>query len=87
MLESDLSPLRSSKYTRKSDLKVEFIMKSSFLFVARMNKESLWEKDFETFMNLCHTWKLYCSPLKIFVELEDSQNKLPHPFRKIILAK
>ena len=27
--------------TRKSDLKVEFILKSSFLFVARMNKESL----------------------------------------------
>jgi len=27
-------------------------------------------------MNSCHTWKLCCSPLKIFVELEDSQNKL-----------
>jgi len=25
-------------------------------------------------MNPCHTWKLCCSPLKIFGELEDSQN-------------
>jgi hypothetical protein len=41
MLESDLSPLKSSKYTRTFDIKVEFILKSSFLFVARMNKESL----------------------------------------------
>jgi hypothetical protein len=41
MLESDLSPLKSPKYTRKSNLKVEFILKSSFLFVARMNKEFL----------------------------------------------
>ena len=38
-------------------------------------------------MNPCHTWKLCCSPLKIFVELGDFQNKLPHPFRKRILAK
>ena len=29
MLESDLSQLRSFKYTRKSDLKVELILKSS----------------------------------------------------------
>ena len=28
-------------------------------------------------MNPCHTWKLCCSPLKIFVELVDFQNKLP----------
>ena len=28
-------------------MKVEFILKSSFLFVARMNKESLLEKDSE----------------------------------------
>ena len=35
-------------------------------------------------MNPCHTWKLCCSPLKIFVELEDFQNELPHPFRKRI---
>ena len=41
MLESDLSPLRSPKKSRKSYLKVEFIIKSSFLFVVRMNKESL----------------------------------------------
>jgi hypothetical protein len=41
MLESDLSPLRSPKQIRKSDLKVELILKSSFLVVARMNKESL----------------------------------------------
>jgi len=33
-------------------------------------------------MNPCHTWKLYCSPLKILVELGDSQNKLPYPCRK-----
>ena len=38
-------------------------------------------------MNPCHTWKLCGSPLKIFVELVDFQNKLPHPFRKRILAK
>jgi hypothetical protein len=68
-------------------MKVEFILKSSFLFIARMNKESLQEKDFEIIMNPCHTWKLYCSPLKIFVELVDFQNKLPHLFRKRILAK
>jgi hypothetical protein len=41
MLESYLLPLRNPKYTRKSDLKVELIMKSSFLVVAMMNKESL----------------------------------------------
>jgi len=41
MLELDFSPLKSSKYTRKSDLKVELILKSYFLVVARMNKESL----------------------------------------------
>ena len=41
MLESDLSPLRSPKKTRKSDLKVELILNSSFLVVARMNNESL----------------------------------------------
>jgi len=41
MLESDLSPLRDLKYTRKSDLKVKLILKSSFLVVARMNKEFL----------------------------------------------
>jgi hypothetical protein len=41
MLESDLSTLRSPKYTRKSDLKIELILKSSFLVVARINKESL----------------------------------------------
>jgi len=40
MLESDLSPFKSSKYSRKSDLNVEVILKSSFL-VARMNKGSL----------------------------------------------
>jgi len=28
-------------------------------------------------MNSCHTWRLYCSSLKIFVELENFQNK-PH---------
>ena len=54
MLESDLSLLRSPKQTRKSDLKVELIINSSFLVVARMNKESLHEKDSETFMNPCH---------------------------------
>jgi hypothetical protein len=31
-------------------------------------------------MKLCHTWKLYCSPLKILGELEDSQNKLSYLF-------
>jgi hypothetical protein len=36
-------------------------------------------------MNACHSWKLCCSPLKIFVELRDSQNQLSHPFRKRIL--
>jgi hypothetical protein len=41
MLESDLSPLRSSKYTRKSDLKVELILKFSFFVITRMNKEFL----------------------------------------------
>jgi len=41
MLESNFSPLKSSKYTRQSDLKVELILKSSFFVVARMNKESL----------------------------------------------
>jgi hypothetical protein len=41
MLESDLSLLKSPKYTRKYDVKVELILKSSFLVVARMNKESL----------------------------------------------
>ena len=40
MLESDLSPFKSPKYSRKSDLNVEVILKSSFL-VARMNKGSL----------------------------------------------
>jgi hypothetical protein len=67
MILSDLSPLRSSKKTRKSDLKVELILKSSFFVVVRMNKESSYEKNYETFMNLCHTWKLYCSPLKILI--------------------
>jgi hypothetical protein len=37
MLESDLSPLKSPKWTRKSDLKVELILKSYFLVVAGMN--------------------------------------------------
>jgi len=37
-------------------------------------------------MNPCHTWKLYCSQLKIFIELGDSQNKLSHPFKKRILT-
>jgi hypothetical protein len=55
MLESYLSPLKSSKYTRKCDLKVELILKFSFLVVARINKESLLEKDSKTFMNPCHT--------------------------------
>jgi len=68
-------------------MKVELILKSYFLVVARMNKVSLKEKDSETFMNPCHTWKLCCSILKIFVELGDSHNKLPHLFRKRILAK
>jgi hypothetical protein len=27
----------------------------------------------------CYTWKLCCSPLNIFVELENPQNKLPLP--------
>ena len=61
-------------------------MKSSFLIIIRMNKESLKEKDSETLMNPSHTWKLYCSPLKILVELGAFQNKLPHPCRKRILA-
>jgi hypothetical protein len=33
MLESNLSPLKSLKYTRKSDLNVELILKSSYLIV------------------------------------------------------
>jgi hypothetical protein len=33
MLESDLSPLKSLKWTRKSNLNVELIMKSSCLIV------------------------------------------------------
>ena len=68
-------------------MKVELILKSSFFIVARMNKESLLEKDSDTFMNPCHTWKLCCSPLKILVALGDFQNKLSHPCRKRILAK
>jgi hypothetical protein len=38
-------------------------------------------------MNPCHTWRLYCSSLKILVELKNFQNKLPHPCKKGILAK
>ena len=37
-------------------------------------------------MNPCHTWRLYCSSLKILVELGNSQNKLPHPCTKRIFA-
>ena len=55
MLESDLSSLRSPKQTRKSDIKVELILKSSYLVVARMDKESLKKKDYETFMNPYNT--------------------------------
>ena len=33
MLESDLSPLKSLKYTKKSDLNVELILNSSCLVV------------------------------------------------------
>jgi hypothetical protein len=44
-----------------------------------MIRESLLEKNSETFMNPCHTWKLYCSSLKILVEQGYFQNKLPHP--------
>jgi hypothetical protein len=29
-----------------------------------MNKESLYEKDFETLMNPCHTWKTILQPIK-----------------------
>jgi hypothetical protein len=46
MLESDLLPLRSPKWTRKSDLKVKLILKSSFLVVARMNKGIIVRKGF-----------------------------------------
>jgi hypothetical protein len=52
-----------------------------------MNKESLLEKDFETLMNHYYTWELYCNSLKILVELGNSQNKLPHPYKKKIIAK
>ena len=55
MIGSYLSPLKSPKETRKSDLKVELNLKSSFLFVARMNKESSYEKNSETFMIPCYT--------------------------------
>jgi len=41
MLESYLLPLRNPKYTRKSNMKVELIRKSSFLVIVRINKESL----------------------------------------------
>jgi hypothetical protein len=33
-------------------------------------------------MNCRHSWKLCFSLLKILVELENSQNNLPHSFRK-----
>jgi hypothetical protein len=33
-------------------------------------------------MNRCHSWKLCFSSLNILIELGNSQNKLPHPFRK-----
>jgi hypothetical protein len=45
MLESDFSPLKSSKWTRKSDLKVELILKSSFLIVARIIRNP-YKKEF-----------------------------------------
>jgi hypothetical protein len=33
-------------------------------------------------MNRCHSWKLCFSSLKILLELGNSPNKLPHPFKK-----
>jgi hypothetical protein len=42
-----------------------------------------WSRGFHQF----YTWRLYCSSLKILMELENSQNRLPHHCRKRILAK
>jgi hypothetical protein len=37
-------------------------------------------------LNPYDTYKLCCSPLKILVEIENSQNKLSYPYRKKILT-
>ena len=41
MIGSDLLPLEVPYKLRESNLKVELILNSSFLVVARMNKESM----------------------------------------------
>ena len=41
MIGSDYTPLEVLYKLGESNLKVELVLKSSFLFVARMNKESL----------------------------------------------
>ena len=59
MLESDLSPLRSPKQTRKSDLKVELILKSP-IFMNPFGKSFFFSCQFQSGLSQLD---LLCSPL------------------------
>jgi len=49
--------------------------------------DSYYIKDSTLIWSPYHTWKLCSCLLNIFVRLRNSQNQLPHPCRKRILAK